>query len=121
MASVHVALEAMSPSDLTEEKAAVAVYTEASEAASRDSDIGTRLLFKRIALDEQGRTAWRERRLDRREHMGEPADLSPFSRSRKTIVFRVPPDRNANDNIIRATNEAIQHSDENRGTPFARW
>jgi bacterioferritin len=66
-------LKSMFESDLAEEKGAVAFYTEASEAAAKDSDIGTRLLFERIVLDEEGHTAWLELQLDLLERMGEPA------------------------------------------------
>jgi len=66
-------LKSMFESDLAEEKGAVAFYTEAAEAAVKDSDIGTRVLFERILLDEEGHTAWLELQLDLLERMGEPA------------------------------------------------
>jgi bacterioferritin len=66
-------LKGMYESDLAEEKGAVAFYTEAAEAAMKDSDIGTRTLFERILLDEEGHTAWLELQLDLLERMGEPA------------------------------------------------
>jgi bacterioferritin len=66
-------LKAMFESDLAEEKGAVAFYTEAAEAASKDSDIGTRTLFERILLDEEGHIGWLELQLDLLERMGEPA------------------------------------------------
>lgn len=69
-------LKAMFESDLAEEKGAVAFYTEAAEAAVKDSDIGTKALFERILLDEEGHTAWLELQLDLLERMGEPAYIA---------------------------------------------
>jgi bacterioferritin len=66
-------LKSMFEADLAEEKGAVAFYTEAAEAAVKDSDIGTRMLFERIVLDEEGHTAWLDLQLDLLERMGEPA------------------------------------------------
>jgi bacterioferritin len=68
-----VSLKGMFESDLAEEKGAVAFYTEAAETAAKDSDIGTRTLFERILLDEEGHTAWLDLQLDLLERMGEPA------------------------------------------------
>jgi len=67
------ALKGMFEADLAEEKAAVAFYTEAAEAAAKDSDIGTRTLFERILLDEEGHIAWLDLQLDLLERMGESA------------------------------------------------
>ncbi len=66
-------LKAMFESDLAEEKGAVAFYTEAAEAAADDSDIGTRTLFEKVLLDEEGHMAWLDLQLDLLERMGEPA------------------------------------------------
>ncbi len=66
-------LKSMFEEDLAEEKGAVAFYTEAAEAAVKDSDIGTRALFERVLLDEEGHTAWLNLQLDLLERMGEPA------------------------------------------------
>lgn len=66
-------LKGMFEADLAEEKGAVDFYTEAAEAAVKDSDIGTRTLFERILLDEEGHIAWLDLQLDLLERMGEAA------------------------------------------------
>jgi bacterioferritin len=63
----------MFEADLAEEQGAVAFYTEAVEAAVEDSDIGTRALFERILLDEEGHIAWLDLQRDLLERMGESA------------------------------------------------
>lgn len=63
-------------SDLKEEKGAVDFYTTAAGEASAESDIGTRTLFERILLDEEGHMDWLSRQLDLLERMGEPAYIS---------------------------------------------
>lgn len=65
-------LEKMFTADLEDEKAAIAFYTEAAEAASEDRDIGTRILFERIALDEEGHMDWLDRQLGLLKRLGEP-------------------------------------------------
>ncbi len=69
-------LKAMFESDLVDEKEAVEFYTKASIQASEDSDIGTRTLFERIALDEEQHMSWLELQLDLLARMGEPAFIS---------------------------------------------
>jgi bacterioferritin len=66
-------LKAMFESDLAEEKSAIAFYSKASMAAFERGDLGTRALFERTALDEEGHQAWLELQLDLLERMGEPA------------------------------------------------
>jgi bacterioferritin len=66
-------LKSMFESDLAEERGAVAFYTEAAEAAVKDSDLGTRALFERVLIDEEGHSAWLDLQLDLLERMGEPA------------------------------------------------
>ncbi|MFW5680542.1 MAG: bacterioferritin [Pseudomonadota bacterium] len=69
-------LKDMFESDLREEKNAIAFYSKASMAAFERGDLGTRALFERIALDEEGHQAWLELQLDLLERMGEPAYVS---------------------------------------------
>ncbi|QDT00264.1 bacterioferritin [Adhaeretor mobilis] len=69
-------LKEMFESDLADEKEAIEFYTKASVQASEDSDIGTRTLFERIALDEEQHMSWLELQLDLLERMGEPAYIS---------------------------------------------
>jgi len=66
-------LKSMFEADLAEEKGAVDFYTEAAEAAAKDSDIGTRTLFERVLLDEEGHIGWLDLQLDLLERMGESA------------------------------------------------
>ncbi len=44
--------------DRVDEKEAIEFYTTASIQASEDRDIGTRQLFERIAVDEEGHASW---------------------------------------------------------------
>ena len=67
------ALPALFRSDLKEEKGAIAFYTEAAQAAAEDSDIGTRMLFEQIVLDEEGHAEWLDLQIDLIERLGEPA------------------------------------------------
>lgn len=69
-------LKAMFETDLADEKEAIEFYTKASMQASEDSDIGTRTLFERIALDEEQHMSWLELQLDLLARMGEPAFIS---------------------------------------------
>ncbi|QEG22677.1 bacterioferritin [Mariniblastus fucicola] len=63
-------------SDLKEEKAAIEFYSKAAREAADDGDLGTRVLFERIALDEEEHMGWLELQLDLIERMGEPAYIS---------------------------------------------
>ncbi|MEQ9408509.1 MAG: bacterioferritin [Fuerstiella sp.] len=69
-------LKQMFESDLADEKEAIQFYTAASIQANEDHDIGTRQLFERIAMDEEGHASWLELQLDLLERMGEPAYIA---------------------------------------------
>lgn len=69
-------LKEMFQTDLADEQAAIDFYTTASIQASEDRDIGTRQLFERIAVDEEGHAGWLELQLDLLERMGEPAYIA---------------------------------------------
>lgn len=62
--------------DLKDEKEAIDFYTNASTEATEDSDIGTRQLFERIAMDEEQHMSWLELQIDLLKRMGEPAYIS---------------------------------------------
>ncbi len=62
--------------DLKDEKEAIDFYTKASMQAASDSDIGTRQLFERIALEEEHHMSWLELQLDLLQRMGEPAYIA---------------------------------------------
>ncbi len=69
-------LKHMFETDLADEKEAIEFYTTASIQAGEDRDIGTRQLFERIAIDEEGHASWLELQLDLLERMGEPAYIA---------------------------------------------
>lgn len=47
-------------------------YTKAAKEAFEDGDVGTRALFEKIAIDEEGHMGWLELQLDLVERIGEP-------------------------------------------------
>lgn len=59
--------------DLADEKEAIQFYTEAARVAGEAGDIGTRNLFERTAIDEEGHMSWLELQLSLLARMGEPA------------------------------------------------
>ena len=63
----------MFKSDLADEEEAIAFYTMASQHAARVGDIGTRTLFEKIVLDEEGHKSWLELQLSLIERLGEKA------------------------------------------------
>ena len=66
----------MFESDLKDETDAIAFYTKCARQASDAGDIGSRALFERIAMDEEGHMSWLELQLDLLKRMGEPAYIS---------------------------------------------
>lgn len=73
---VAKSLVQMFESDLTDEKEAITFYTAAAREAGEAGDIGTRSLFERIVMDEEGHMGWLELQLDLLKRMGEPAYIS---------------------------------------------
>jgi len=69
-------LKEMFELDLADETEAIEFYTKASVEASQENDIGSRQLFERIALDEEGHMSWLELQLDLLKRMGEPAYIA---------------------------------------------
>ena len=69
-------LQDMFAADLADEKEAIQFYTEAARVAADSGDIGTRTLFERIVLDEEGHMAWLELQLDLLKRMGEAAYIA---------------------------------------------
>ncbi|MGR3322941.1 MAG: bacterioferritin [Pseudooceanicola sp.] len=57
--------------DLADEEEAIAYYTRAAMHAAELGDIGTRTLFEKIVLDEEGHKGWLELQLDLIERLGE--------------------------------------------------
>lgn len=66
-------LVAMFKSDLADEEDAIKFYTEASQHAVQAGDIGTRLLFEQVVIDEEGHKSWLELQLSLIERLGEAA------------------------------------------------
>jgi len=66
-------LSDMFESDLRDEQEAITFYTKAARDADSAGDIGTRDIFERTALDEEGHMSWLELQLSLLKRMGEPA------------------------------------------------
>ncbi|MEO9903404.1 bacterioferritin [Nisaea sp.] len=69
-------LNDMFQADLDDEKGAIKFYTQAAREASEDGDIGSRVLFEKIALDEEGHMSWLDLQLNLIARMGEPAYIA---------------------------------------------
>ena len=65
-------LDALFTADLKEENAAIDFYSQAARDAAEDQDIGTRVLFEQILIDEEGHKDWLSRQLALLQRMGEP-------------------------------------------------
>lgn len=70
------ALADMFEADLRDEQEAIKFYTEAARTADDAGDIGTRDLFEKTALDEEGHMAWLELQLSLLKRIGEPAYIA---------------------------------------------
>ena len=66
-------LKAMFDADLEDEKDAIKFYTQAARDAADENDIGTRNLFERTVMDEEGHMDWLDLQLSLLDRMGEPA------------------------------------------------
>jgi bacterioferritin len=66
-------LKDMFRADLADEEEAIAFYTLAARQAYEANDVGSRMLFEQIALDEEGHKAWLELQIDLIERIGEQA------------------------------------------------
>ena len=69
-------LEDLLGGDLEEEENAICFYAQAALTADEVRDVGTRVLFEEILLDEEGHKDWLARQLDLLERMGEPNYMS---------------------------------------------
>jgi bacterioferritin len=63
----------MFKADLADEEDAIAFYTKAAQQANEVGDIGTRTLFEKIVLDEEGHKSWLELQLSLLERLGDQA------------------------------------------------
>jgi bacterioferritin len=66
-------LKDMFQADLGDEEDAIKFYTDAARTAAEVGDVGTRTLFEKIVLDEEGHKSWLELQLDLLQRIGEPA------------------------------------------------
>ncbi|MEQ6204515.1 bacterioferritin [Sulfitobacter sp. HNIBRBA2951] len=64
-------LEAMFKADLEDEKDAIKFYIQAARQAHQADDIGSRTLFEKIAMEEEGHKAWLELQLELIQRIGE--------------------------------------------------
>ena len=62
--------------DLADEREAIEFDTAAAKQASEEGDLGTRMLFERIALDVEGHIGWLDLQLGLLQRMGEPSYIS---------------------------------------------
>lgn len=68
----------MFKTDLADEEEAIEFYTKAALHAAEVGDIGSRTLFEKIVLDEEGHKAWLELQLDLIERLGEKTYSAKF-------------------------------------------
>ncbi len=64
-------LQGMFRADLVDEQEAIDFYSQAARHAADIGDIGTRTLFEKIVLDEEGHKGWLELQLDLIDRLGE--------------------------------------------------
>lgn len=69
-------LKEMFELDLKDEQEAIEFYTQSARKAYDAGDIGSRSLFEKTVLDEEGHMSWLELQLDLLDRMGEPAYIS---------------------------------------------
>jgi len=72
-------LKDMFEMDLADENEAIAFYTRAATNAGTVGDIGSRVLFERIALDEEGHKSWLELQLSLLDRLGEQAFSAKYA------------------------------------------
>lgn len=68
----------MFEADLADEEEAIAFYTKAAIAAREAEDIGSRVLFEQIAMEEEGHKEWLELQLNLLERLGEQNFASKY-------------------------------------------
>lgn len=71
-------LKEMFEVDRADEAEAIEVYSEAAKAAHDANDIGSRMLFETIAVDEEGHWGWLDQQLDLLERLGEPVYMQTY-------------------------------------------
>jgi bacterioferritin len=71
-------LEEMFKADLADEEEAIAFYTEAAMQAGEQADLGTRTLFEKIVLEEEGHKSWLELQLSLMDRLGDKAFAAKY-------------------------------------------
>ncbi len=71
-------LKAMFEADRADEEEAIEVYSQAAKEAGESNDLGSRVLFETIALDEEGHWGWLDQQLSLLKRMGEPAFMQVY-------------------------------------------
>jgi bacterioferritin len=71
-------LKEMFETDSKGEQEAIAFYTKASVQAAEETDIGSRQLFEKIAVEEEQHMSWLDLQLDLLKRMGEPAYIGKY-------------------------------------------
>lgn len=66
-------LQEMFKADLADEEEAIEFYLTAAGQANEVNDVGSRMLFEQIAIDEEGHKAWLELQLELINRLGEQA------------------------------------------------
>jgi len=66
-------LQEMFKADLADEEEAIDFYFMAARQANEANDVGSRMLFEKIAIDEEGHKAWLELQLELINRLGEKA------------------------------------------------
>lgn len=66
-------LKEMFEMDAADEQEAIETYTKGAQLAFESGDIGSRTLFEKIVLDEEGHKGWLDLQLSLLERLGEPA------------------------------------------------
>jgi bacterioferritin len=77
-------LKGLFEDDKKEEQGAIEFYSQAAREAADSNDIGTRTLFERIVLDEEGHWDWLDRQIATLDRMGEPAFMSIYMSGENT-------------------------------------
>lgn len=71
-------LTEMLQADLDDEAGAIVFYTEAAMQAAKAGDVGSRTLFERILLEEEGHKAWLDLQLSLLDRLGEKAYAAKY-------------------------------------------
>ncbi|AHM04797.1 bacterioferritin [Roseibacterium elongatum DSM 19469] len=71
-------LKEMFETDRADEEEAIEFYSKSAREAFEANDIGSRMLFESIVIDEEGHWGWLDQQLDLLERMGEPTFIQTY-------------------------------------------